>query len=126
MLAGATSVRPVVYHPSTRSQTSGIYKHTLSLEHHLASLRLQAFNYNAKQSRRWLRARLLSENRGFVTKEAGLQLATHIEKTGFQLQHPSITDIVLTANASWVLSQLEVERKAAREEQGYLEREQDR
>ena len=52
---------------------------------HLANLHLQAFNYNAKQSRRWLRVRLLSENRGFVTKEAALQLSNHFKRTEFHL-----------------------------------------
>ena len=41
------------------------------------------------------------------------------------MQHPRITDVVLTADARWVLSQLEREREAAREEQGYPERVQD-
>ena len=86
---------------------------------------MQAFNYNAKQSRRWLSARVRSENRGFVTKEAGLQLQKHLEKSEYQLEHPGITDAVLTDDAKWVLSQLELERGAAREEQGFPERVQD-
>ena len=86
---------------------------------------MQAFNYNAKQSRRWLSARVRSENRGFVTKEAGLQLQQHFEKSEHQLEHPRITDAVLTDDAKWVLSQLELEREAAREEQGCPERVQD-
>ena len=86
---------------------------------------MQAFNYNAKQSRRWLSARVRSENRGFVTKEAALQLQKHFEKSEHQLEHPHITDAVLTADTKWVLSQLELERGAAREEQGFPERVQD-
>ena len=86
---------------------------------------MQAFNYNAKQSRRWLSARVRSENRGFVTKEAALQLQNHFEKSEDHLEHPRITDAVLTADAKWVLSQLELERETAREEQGYPERVQD-
>ncbi|KAM0802139.1 hypothetical protein BDR22DRAFT_961811 [Usnea florida] len=93
--------------------------------HHLENLRLKAFNYNAKQSRRWLSARVRSENRGFVTKEAASQLQKHFEKSEYQLQHPRITDTVLTADAKWVLSQLELERGAAREEQGFPERVKD-
>lgn len=60
-----------------------------------------------------------------MTKEAALQLAIHLKKTEHQLQHPRITDTVLTTNAKWVLSQLELEREAARDEQGYPERVQD-
>ena len=60
-----------------------------------------------------------------MTKEAALQLAKHFEKTEFQLQHPRITDTVLTTNAKSVLSQLELERKAASDEQGCPERVQD-
>ena len=60
-----------------------------------------------------------------MTKEAGLQLAKHFSKTEYQLQNPGITDTVLIANAKWTLSQLELEREAARCEQGYPERVQD-
>ena len=60
-----------------------------------------------------------------MTKEAALQLTKHFEKTKFQLQHPRITDTVLTANAKSVLSQFELERKAASDEQGCPERVQD-
>ena len=54
-----------------------------------------------------------------------MQLQKHFEKSEQQLEHPRITDAVLTADAKWVLSQLELEREAAREEQGYPERVQD-
>ena len=86
---------------------------------------MQTFNYNAKQSRRWLRARLLSENRGFISKDAASQLVKHFLKTEHQLQHLRIADAVLTADAKGVLFQLDLERGAARSEQGYPERVQD-
>ena len=57
-----------------------------------------------------------------MTKEAGLQLERHFEKTEHQLQHPRISDVMLNTNAKWVLAQLELEREAARDEQGYPER----
>ncbi|KAL9135839.1 MAG: hypothetical protein Q9175_002959 [Cornicularia normoerica] len=112
---------------SNERQTSGTIspKELTVFERHTANLRLQAFNYNAKQSRRWLRARVLGENRGFVTTGAGLQLQKHFEKTEYQMQHPGITDVVLTASAKWILLQLELEREAARDEQGHPERVQD-
>ena len=60
-----------------------------------------------------------------MTKEAALQLANHFQKTEYQLQHPRITDTVLVDNAKLALSQLELEREAARNEQGHPERVQD-
>lgn len=60
-----------------------------------------------------------------MTKEAASQLAKHLEKTESELQHPRIRDTVLTANERWVLSQLELERNAARDKQGYPERVRD-
>ena len=54
-----------------------------------------------------------------------MQLQKHFEKSEDQLQQPRITDAVLTDNAKWVLSQLELERGVAREEQGFPERVQD-
>lgn len=54
-----------------------------------------------------------------------MQLQKHFEKSEHQLEYPRITDAVLTADAKWVLSQLELERGAAREEQGFPERVQD-
>ncbi len=126
VLANVTRVRTVVQHSSQKSKPSGVYPLTYTfIEHHLANLRLQAFNYNAKQSRRWLRARVLSDNRGFVTKEAASQLVEHFQKSEYQVQHPRITDTVLIDNAKSVLAQLELEREAARAEQGYPERVQD-
>ena len=98
---------------------------TRSQEHHLANIRLQAFNYNAKQSRRWIRARLLSNADGSISKDVASQLAKHFEKTEFQLKHPRITDTVLTDAAKRVLSELQRERDTARDEQGYPERVRD-
>ena len=60
-----------------------------------------------------------------MTEEAAAQLVAHLRKTEYQLQHPRITETVLTPNAKWVLSQLELEREAARAQQGYPERVQD-
>lgn len=60
-----------------------------------------------------------------MTTGAGLQLQKHFEKTEYQMQHPRITDVVLTASAKWLLLQLELEREAARDEQGHPERVQD-
>ena len=54
-----------------------------------------------------------------------MQLQKHFEKSEEELQQPRITDAVLTADAKWVLSQLELERGVAREEQGFPERVQD-
>ena len=54
-----------------------------------------------------------------------MQLQKHFEKSEYELEHPRITDAVLTADAKWVLSQLELERGAAREEQGFPERVKD-
>ena len=53
------------------------------------------------------------------------QLEKHFEKTEFQLKHPRITDAVLTDDAKRVLSALQLERDAARDEQGYPERVRD-
>ena len=53
------------------------------------------------------------------------QLAKHFEKNEFQLKHPRITDAVLTTDAKRVLSELQLERDTARDEQGYPERVQD-
>ena len=54
-----------------------------------------------------------------------MQLQKHFEKSEYELEHPRITDAVLTADAKWVLSQLELERGAAREAQGFPERVKD-
>ena len=53
------------------------------------------------------------------------QLWKHFNKTEFQLKHPRITDAVLTTEAKRVLSELQLERDTARDEQGYPERVQD-
>ena len=53
------------------------------------------------------------------------QLAKHFEKTEFQLKRPRITDAVLTDDARRVLSELQLERDTARDEQGYPERVRD-
>lgn len=60
-----------------------------------------------------------------MTKDTASQLVKHFQKTEFQLQNPKITDAVLTPDAKLVLSQLELERNAARQEQGHPERVQD-
>ena len=60
-----------------------------------------------------------------MPEEAALQLAKHFKKTEHQVKHPRITDTVLTASARRVLSQLELERDAARNDQGHPERVQD-
>lgn len=54
-----------------------------------------------------------------------MQLGKHLEKTEDQLRHPRITDAVLFTDAQRALSQLELEREAAKREQGYPERVQD-
>ena len=97
----------------------------IELDRHLANLRLQVFNYNAKQSRRWLRARILGENNDFIPESVASELAKHLKKTEFQLQHPRIIDAVLTSNAKKILSELELERDMASAEQAYPERVQD-
>lgn len=99
--------------------------YTFLLERHLTNVHLQEFNYNAKQSCRWLRARLLSSDRSFLTQEAASQLAKHFAKTEDQLRHPRIIDTVLIPDAQRALSQLDLEREAAKARQGYPTRVQD-
>ncbi|MCJ1454776.1 hypothetical protein MMC28_005129 [Mycoblastus sanguinarius] len=90
---------------------------------YLADRHLQEFNYTMKQVRRWLQARLASPDRGFVTKEASKQLNIHLGKSEYEQQHPKLSEgIALGEEALWVLSQLDLERNAARAEQGSPER----
>lgn len=60
-----------------------------------------------------------------MTEKVAVQLANHFKKTETQLLHPRITDTVLLPAAKLVLSQLEMEREAAKAEQGYPERVKD-
>ena len=54
-----------------------------------------------------------------------MQLGKHFKKTEDQLAHPRLTDTVLTPEAILILSELNLEREAAREEQGNPERVQE-
>lgn len=92
------------------------------LGRNLQDVQRQLFYYHAKQARRWLHARDLREDRGLVTREVVVQLVNHLKKSPDQLLHPKITDRVLLPAAKGLLSQLEMEREAAKAEQGNPER----
>ncbi|KAF6222626.1 hypothetical protein HO133_000673 [Letharia lupina] len=94
-----------------------------SLGTHLRDRRLQLHNYNMRQNRRWLTAKIHTEDDDDIPEHARWPLLQHWTKTEHHQQNPKISDgLALTDDVKSALALLTDERAVAAAQQGNPER----
>ena len=93
------------------------------LEAHLRDRRIQLHNYQMKQNRRWLQAKMHTDGNNDIPQHVCWPLMQHWTKTEHHQQNPKISDgVALTDDVKAALDLLRDERAMAAEQQGNPER----